>query len=156
MNLMIELSFLLFGFVAISMCFNLKYSPQNKFRSTPINTQIYDSVPIGHVHPVVYIVLQRWKEGSLPGERHMLDKNKVALCIEGGGMRGCIAAGASAALHFLGLSNAVDIVYGSSAGSMVGAYFVSRQLAGTQIYSGRVQTHLTKLSSIVSFIRLFT
>ena len=52
----------------------------------------------------------------------------------GGGMRGCVSAGATAALNVLGLNDAIDVVYGSSAGAMVGAYFISRQFSGVQIY----------------------
>lgn len=51
-------------------------------------------------------------------------------------MRGCVSAGASLALSFLGLNDVVDIVYGSSAGSMVGTYFISRQNNGNLIYQG--------------------
>lgn len=51
-------------------------------------------------------------------------------------MRGCVPAGATAAINFLGLNDAIDVVYGSSAGAMVGAYFVSRQYSGVQIYHG--------------------
>ena len=47
-----------------------------------------------------------------------------------------MSAGASAALVALGLNDAVDVVYGSSAGAMVGAYFVCRQCDGIQIYYG--------------------
>jgi hypothetical protein len=95
-----------------------------------------DTRTVSTEHPVIGSVIKRWKEGSKPGRRSYDDKNRIALCIEGGGMRGCVAAGATAALHFLGLNDAVDIVYGSSAGAMVGSYFISRQFAGVQIYHG--------------------
>jgi hypothetical protein len=91
---------------------------------------------ISPTHPTIQLMLQRLRENSKPGNRSLNDEYKVALCIEGGGMRGCVSAGASAALSFLGLNDAVDIVYGSSAGAMIGAYFVSRQYSGTQIYYG--------------------
>ena len=39
-------------------------------------------------------------------------------------MRGSVAAGACAMLHFLGLQTTIDRVYGSSAGAMIAAYFV--------------------------------
>lgn len=81
----------------------------------------------------------RWATNSLPGKRSSSDSNKIALCIEGGGMRGCVAAGSSAAINFLGLNDAIDIVYGSSAGSMVAAYFISRQFDGVKIYHGMIQ-----------------
>lgn len=89
-------------------------------------------------HPVIQKVLERWKEDSKPGRRSLGDTDKIALSIEGGGMRGCVSAGATAALHYLGLNDAVDVVYGSSAGAMVAAYFISRQFAGVQIYHGKL------------------
>lgn len=51
-------------------------------------------------------------------------------------MRGAVSAGMVAAIKYCGLENAFDVVYGSSAGAIVGAYFVSRQLPvyGAQIY----------------------
>ncbi len=40
------------------------------------------------------------------------------------------------ALWYLGLDDCVDVVYGSSAGSLVGAYFITKQLpyGGPEIY----------------------
>lgn len=67
-------------------------------------------------HPVIKAVLNRFKTNSKPGNRHARDINRIALSIEGGGMRGAVSAGASAALTYLGLNDAIDIVYGSSAG----------------------------------------
>lgn len=51
-------------------------------------------------------------------------------------MRGAISAGMVAAIKYIGLENTFDVIYGSSAGSIVGAYFVARQLPvyGAQIY----------------------
>ena len=71
---------------------------------------------------------ERAAEGSRPGARREGDAKKIALAIEGGGMRGCIAGGMVTALWHLGLADAVDVVYGSSAGSLVGAYFIARQM----------------------------
>ena len=88
-------------------------------------------------HPVIELVAKRWKTKSKPGKRLSGDAQKVALCIEGGGMRGCVAAGATAAINFLGLSDSIDVIYGSSAGAMVGTYFISRQFSGIEIYQGR-------------------
>ena len=87
---------------------------------------------INENHPVVSAIVGRWKEKSLPGARS--DNIRIGLAIEGGGMRGCVAAGATAALNFLGLNDCFDSVYGSSAGSMIGAYFISRQFSGVSIY----------------------
>ena len=52
-------------------------------------------------HPVIRTVMQRWSSSSQPGARASHDKAKVALCIEGGGMRGCVAAGMVAAINYL-------------------------------------------------------
>jgi predicted acylesterase/phospholipase RssA len=64
------------------------------------------------------------------------DGCKVALVIEGGGMRGCVSAGMACAIHYLGLEDTIDVVYGSSAGAVVGAYFCSRQIPwyGPEVY----------------------
>lgn len=44
-----------------------------------------------------------------------------AICVaQGGGMRGCVAAGMASCLHCLGLADSFDGVYGASAGSLVG------------------------------------
>jgi hypothetical protein len=70
-------------------------------------------------HPVVAALHRRAAEGSLAGARR--DGMKIALAIEGGGMRGCVAAGMAAALSELGLLDSFDAVYGASAGSLIGA-----------------------------------
>lgn len=54
---------------------------------------------------------------------------KVGLAIEGGGMRGCVSAGMMATIYDLGLMDTFDAVYGSSAGSLVGAYAIAGQVA---------------------------
>ena len=88
------------------------------------------------VHPVVRLLHERRRrieeiesrredEGSFRRVRRTLppeDGFRVALAIEGGGMRGCVTAGMAAAVHHLGLEDAIDVVYGSSAGTVIGAY----------------------------------
>ena len=66
----------------------------------------------------------RARAGSLPGERG--DGFRVALAVEGGGMRGTISAGMALALDELGLVHAFDAVYGASAGAITGAWLLSR------------------------------
>src|SRR4029077_12182161 len=79
------------------------------------------------------IVLERARTGSRPDRR--TDGARVALCIEGGAMRGVVSAGMVVALQRLGLIDVFDAVYGSSAGAMNGAYLLARQaLFGTTIY----------------------
>jgi predicted patatin/cPLA2 family phospholipase len=64
------------------------------------------------------------------------DPYKVALCIEGGGMRGVVSAGMVAALQDLGAARLFDHVYGSSAGALNGAYLLAGQAdEGLPIYS---------------------
>jgi predicted patatin/cPLA2 family phospholipase len=59
----------------------------------------------------------------------------VGLVIQGGAMRGVFTAGALCALEALGLRGAFDAIYGSSAGAVNGAYFLSGQVTrGTSIY----------------------
>lgn len=55
------------------------------------------------------------------------DGFRVALVVEGGGMRGCVTAGMVAAIHYLGLEDTIDVVYGSSAGTVIGAYCKSTE-----------------------------
>jgi len=70
------------------------------------------------------------------------DGFRVALAVEGGGMRGCVTAGMVTAIHHLGLEDTVDVVYGSSAGTVIGAYFITRQLPwfGPELYYDALTT----------------
>src|SRR5215469_17428591 len=84
-------------------------------------------------HPVLEAIAQRQKNGSVPGRRE--DDFKIALAIEGGAMRGVVSAGMLAGLEYLGLLPAFDVIYGTSAGAINGAYFVAGQAAcGASIY----------------------
>ena len=81
---------------------------------------------------VVEILRRRLARRSRPPHG---DGVKVALCVEGGAMRGVISAGMVWALEHLGLTTAFDAVYGSSAGAINAAYFLAGQAAiGTTIY----------------------
>lgn len=83
--------------------------------------------------PICELILKRAASNSRPGKRD--DPHRIALCIEGGAMRGVISAGMVLALEQLGLLNAFDGVFGSSAGALNGAYFLAGQAAlGTTIY----------------------
>jgi len=83
-----------------------------------------DHETVRPVHEVVPVLAARARAGSVPGERG--DGFRVALAIEGGGMRGTISAGMALALDELGLVNAFDAVYGASAGAITGAWLLSR------------------------------
>ena len=52
-------------------------------------------------HPVARLLRERVDSGSVPGARQ--DPHRVALALEGGGMRGVVSAGMVAALERLGL-----------------------------------------------------
>jgi predicted patatin/cPLA2 family phospholipase len=78
-------------------------------------------------HPVVKTILRRHAEGSRPGARN--DTERVALVIEGGGMRGVVSAGMTAAIEQLGLRDAFDEVHGASAGAFNAAFLLAGQAA---------------------------
>ncbi|QUQ63327.1 patatin-like phospholipase family protein [Kutzneria sp. CA-103260] len=64
---------------------------------------------------VLDVVKARRAAGSRPGRRK--DGLRVALVVEGGGMRGVYAGGMVSALEALDLRDAFDVVYGTSAGA---------------------------------------
>jgi predicted patatin/cPLA2 family phospholipase len=78
-------------------------------------------------HPVVQTLRRRREEGSRPGAR--TDGRRVALVIEGGGMRGVVSAGMTAAIEQLGLTDAFDEVHGASAGAFNAAFLLAGQAA---------------------------
>jgi predicted patatin/cPLA2 family phospholipase len=86
-------------------------------------------------HPVVDAIRRRRAEGSRPGER--TDGRRIALVIEGGGMRGVVSAGMAAAIEQLGLRDAFDEVHGASAGAFNGAFL----LAGQATYLAALYPH---------------
>lgn len=75
------------------------------------------------MHEVLRLIQERARSGSRPGHRD--DPYRIALSIEGGGMRGTVSAGMALALHELDMVNAFDAVYGSSAGAITGAWLLS-------------------------------
>eukprot|EP00960_Hanusia_phi_P071502 767569-Hanusia_phi.AAC.3 len=115
----------------------------------------------GAVHPVLDVMMKRRKEGSKPGKRN--DGFKVALAIEGGGMRGCVAAGMAGAVMDAGFYDSFDAVYGSSAGSLIGAYWIANQFGmpqyGCSLYydlltDERAKKNFIDRSQILSLIGL--
>jgi len=79
-------------------------------------------------HEVLRALADRAGAGSLPGHRD--DGMRIALAIEGGGMRGAVSAGMALALHELGLVPSFDAVYGASAGAITGAWLLSSRPEG--------------------------
>lgn len=109
------------------------------------DTQIIGSADHPEVtHPALQVLHERRRRGSQisPTSPRPDDGFKVALSIEGGGMRGCVSAGMVGAIHYLGLDDAFDVVYGSSAGSLIGAYFITKQLPwfGPEVYYDALTT----------------
>jgi predicted patatin/cPLA2 family phospholipase len=78
-------------------------------------------------HPVVELIARRRREGSRPGERS--DGRRVALVIEGGGMRGVVSAGMTTAIEQLGLRDSFDEIHGASAGAFNAAFLIAGQAA---------------------------
>ena len=78
-------------------------------------------------HEVVDLMVRRFNEKTTPQNR--TDDATLAISIEGGGMRGAVSAGMAAAIYCLGFIDSIDVIYGSSAGSLIGAYMVTRQLS---------------------------
>jgi predicted patatin/cPLA2 family phospholipase len=96
-----------------------------------------DASPFLDRHPVAQLMLERQRQHSKPLKRK--DGRTIALVIEGGGMRGVISGGMVAALEQLGLLDIFDVVYGSSAGAIAGAYFLAGQARyGTTIFYERL------------------
>lgn len=111
-------------------------------------------------HPVLSLVRERVLSKSKPGRRVQgsnspsADIPHLALVIEGGGMRGAVSAGMAAALSTLDLLDAFDSIHGSSAGSIVGAYLVSRQLCMdvyTDIMPASGNKFVSKRGGLVNF-----
>lgn len=79
-------------------------------------------------HPVAAVLGERAATGSRPGARR--DGCRVALAIEGGGMRGTVSAGMALRVQELGLLDAFDAVYGASAGAISATWLVSSRPEG--------------------------
>ncbi|CAJ1959337.1 unnamed protein product [Cylindrotheca closterium] len=99
---------------------------QKELRRVRIENYVQEQTEAIADHQVLQLIKERFDSYSTPG--HRKDNSTLALAIEGGGMRGCVSAGMAAAIASLGLTDAFDTVYGSSAGSVVGAYMISRQM----------------------------
>ena len=78
-------------------------------------------------HPVIAALHRRREQGSEPGARD--DGRRIALVIEGGGMRGVVSAGMTAAIEQLGFTDCFDEVHGASAGAFAGAFLLAGQAA---------------------------
>lgn len=75
----------------------------------------------------------RRHERSHPGLRD--DGFRIALAVEGGGMRGAVSAGMALGLAELGLLPLFDAVYGASAGAIAAAWLLSSRPEGLRGFS---------------------
>jgi hypothetical protein len=114
----------------------LKYYISKGYRVPDLDVRgdTIPETPSMQIHPVIKALHDRKIQNSMPGNR--TDSRKIAIAVEGGGMRGCVGAGMITAFWYLGLQDSIDVVYGSSAGALVGAYFISGQLPhyGPEVY----------------------
>ncbi|HWD70224.1 MAG TPA: patatin-like phospholipase family protein [Solirubrobacteraceae bacterium] len=104
---------------------NIRLSMLRRFAADPLLSTVRAMSDDQRGHPVVDLILRRRERGSLPGERE--DGRRVALVIEGGGMRGCVSAGMTAAIEQLGLTDSFDEVHGASAGAFNAAFLIAGQ-----------------------------
>jgi len=92
--------------------------------------------PVQVDHAALQLLRQRAISKSRPGQR--TDNFKLGLVVEGGGMRGCVSGGALQAIADLGLKDAFDAVYGSSAGAINGSFFLANDLDAVNIYHDHI------------------
>jgi predicted patatin/cPLA2 family phospholipase len=92
---------------------------------------------VASAHEVLRVLAARARTGDPPygdgkgtGGRPYGDGLRVALAIEGGGMRGVISAGMALELHERGVVPTFDAVYGASAGAITGAWLLSSRPGG--------------------------
>ena len=79
-------------------------------------------------HPVLALLRERAAHGARPGER--VDSRRLALVLEGGGMRGVVSAGMASALERRRLLGCFDLVVGTSAGALNAAAFLAGVVEG--------------------------
>jgi len=83
------------------------------------------------VHPVLEILFERRERGTRE------DGRRVALAVEGGGMRGVVSSAMCAVLERAGLADAFDLVVGASAGALNAAALLAGVADGcTREYAG--------------------
>ena len=88
--------------------------------------EVFELSSLLNDHAVLNLIEARYSSNSKPFNR--TDISHLSLSLEGGGMRGAVSAGMASAVAVLGMCDCFDSVYGSSAGSVVGAYMISRQM----------------------------
>lgn len=124
----------------------IKTSSSGKGNVAPLHEDSNEKDGLQFDHEVLELIKTRAQSNSKPGSRAVDDKAQLALSIEGGGMRGAVSAGMAGAIACLGLFDTFDSIYGSSAGSVVGAYMVSRQMC-VDVYTEVLTAAKTKFVS---------
>jgi predicted patatin/cPLA2 family phospholipase len=99
--------------------------------------------------PVMELLRLRRETASVPGERAERDTARLALVVQGGGMRGVISAAMLSALDDMGYKNSFDVIFGCSAGAMNAAYF----LAGETWYPLSIYYDDLATEDFVNFLR---
>ncbi len=83
---------------------------------------------MSETHPVLTLLRDRAAQGARPGAR--TDGQRLALVLEGGGMRGVVSAGMASALERRRLLDCFDLVVGTSAGALNAAAFLAGVVEG--------------------------
>lgn len=96
-----------------------------RFAADPLLATAHAMTEDQRDHPLIELIRRRREQGSRPGQRD--DGRRVALVIEGGGMRGVVSAGMTAAIEQLGFTDAFDEVHGASAGAFNAAFLIAGQ-----------------------------
>lgn len=103
----------------------IRFSMLQRFAADPLLAEAPTMSEDQRDHPVVQLIRRRREQGSLPGRRD--DDRRVALVIEGGGMRGVVSAGMTAAIEQLGFTQCFDEIHGASAGAFNAAFLLAGQ-----------------------------
>lgn len=106
-------------------------------------------------HEVLEILDRRRAQGTTAGRR--ADPHRVALVVEGGGMRGVYSGGMVLALEQAGLGHAFDAVYGTSAGALNGAWFLTGDAEAAMFtwWAPEVLAHTLTPASMLTRGRMF-
>jgi predicted patatin/cPLA2 family phospholipase len=87
------------------------------------------------VNPAAVVDAIKTRAARLRAGLPLSDGRRLGLVVEGGAMRGVCSAGGLAALAHLGLGEAFDEIYATSAGALNASYFLSGQTAlGITVY----------------------
>lgn len=126
--------------------------------SSPTAQAISTAAQVCGINPDAVIELLKSRAGSQGPP--FSDGRKLALLVEGGGMRGVCSAGGLVALDAMGFRYAFDQIYATSAGAMNVAYMLAGQAVfGIQIYYKEINNdkfiNFWRLSKVVNIDFIF-